>query len=414
MNQATQVREYDPLAAIDEDLGQRMSLAELLEELEDEGLTEADLRAIPNLIANYVGFTVKVSRGPQSKQWPDHLKRAAIEAAGGGDADNAAMSDNLMPKTVPCVKAMNAALSNLNRLKNDIRYTKPHPRSGLRRVNLGRLEEFRQKLAACKAEIAECAERMNNERDSIKRAAEKMLGARYEESYYDQDFTVLCTVQEDFPDLGVPPALRQFQDLMEQQQRKVQVQAAASVVTHKRILAEMLTGMLDAAVERLESRRVLDGRHEVLSADKSSDGRSVAVTYRDSSQKAGRKPERVETMSLAEFDRRVTLDARRKHWHDETMRRLLSEKEIIERDCNELGLGGKDLAPIFERWDKVLRGQTEETISANLKDNEGMRETLATNLGRLGDALIGMSVFNGQRDVIRSRCKSKTLNPGKA
>lgn len=398
----------------EEQLGvDEFTLSELLDELDDEGLTEADLEAVDDIVAQYVGFNITVKRGPQSKGWPEDLKQAAIEAVGGGDTGSASMSDRLWPKGVAAIKEMGSALSALGRLKTDLYYTLPHPRTGLRRVRIGKLDDFKLRLDAAKAKIRECAEAMNDARGEIKAKAKKMLKDRYDDSFYNLDFTALYYVDVSWTDLGVPPALKQFADLRRAEAKRVKVESAKTIVMFKRVIAKRLQEMVDAAAERLEGRRLLDKKHEVEFIEKAP-GDQVVVVYRDANVSKGSKPTKRATMTVEQMEKRVTDDDRRKHWQDSTMKRLIEETAELKAQMDQLGVGGEDLTPIFTQLQRMLRGQDADTINPQLKQSAGFREGLASGLVRVNNALLDLAVVKSERDIIRGRSTSRKINPNRS
>ena len=413
MATVTEKRERQMLPGLqdDEDL-QRIDFAELAEMVDEEGLQESDLVAIDDVIKQYVGFTINVERGPQTRKWPDHLKAMAVEAAGGGDTGSVAMSDKLFSKEIECVKNMNEALAAVNRLKNDREYTLPHPRTGLRRVRVGMLPALEEALEEATRKVRAAAEVMNLEREAIKTVMKAKLGARYDASIYDVDFTQLYVVSYSFPPLGVPEALRRFSTLYEREAKRVQKEAAETIVLHKRMIAETTFEVIDHLIERLESRRVLDGKSEVLQVEKTEDGR-YCVTYRDATSKASPKPVRTAILEPAEFDTRVTEDTRRKAFKDATAKKIFEELEYFHRQLDQLGIGGTDLEPVFERLRKAVSGYDRETLPVALKSSAALREGLSEELKKVGDAILDLSVVAGKRDILRRRAKSAVFNPEK-
>lgn len=390
----------------------QLSFNELLDVLDSEGLEEEDLLTIENVQERFTGFAMRITAGRQSQQWPDTLKQAAIDAVtGGGDAKSVSMSDKLFDKHIPCVKKMNAALSEANRIKGDRHFTIPHPATGMRRVRVGRLDQLQDRLVECEAAIRTAAEAMNASRDVLKATMLEHLADRYQERVYDVDFTLMYRIEYTFPSLQVPPALRQFQDLYAREVKRIQKEAAETVLLQKQMMAEAAFDAIDKLVERLESRRRLDRKHEVISIEEI-DGKCL-VTYRDAAVKEGSKPQVQATLTKEEVAARISDDNRRKGFQDTTAAKLFDELAYFDDQVQAIGLGHGQMKEVFDRLRSIVSGFDRETLPSTLKKSAATRDAMRNKLGTLGDAILQMSVVKSRRDIIRGDAKSQKFNPAK-
>jgi hypothetical protein len=368
-----------------------------------------DRDAIEIVRQQFMGFRCSKKMAPQSKSWSPELKQQALQAIGGGDTDSVAMSDKLFSKDVECVKAMNEALAAVDYIKTDRKYTLPHPQPGVRLVRKGQEAELREKIRAAASDITGAAVQMNAERRIIQSAMRAKLGARYPQyaAVYEMDFTKLYVVTFQFVNTEVPSYLKHNDELYKEAMQHALLEAREVVEITKQEMVKNVIDAVDHMVERLESRRLLDGAHEVLDVRKK--GKIYSVTFR---QKVDGKLQPEETVELQqrEFEVRVAEDTRRKIFTDATAGKLFDELEHIEMQMTQNRIGTPEMRATFDKLRKVIRGYDRNTLPASLRASGELRQEMVTNLGRVGESLLKLQVVKGSRDIVRHRAKSRTLN----
>jgi hypothetical protein len=383
------------------------TLVDAIEEVELEGLTSDEQQRLAtagqSVLDNYIGFHMRVSCGPKTKQWPQELKEAAIKAAGGGDSDSTNISDKLFDKSIDAVSELNAAVSAAGALKNDRYYTLPHPRSGLRRVLLGRIDELKEKIEQARVRLQAAGEKMNEERETIKSTMKEKLKARYDEKVYDVDFTQWMQITTTFPAIEPPEALKQFQGIYETEVRRVHAEAQQTIAILNRQLAEEFYAAIEHLVERLEQRKILDKKHTVKSVEKA--GEVYTVVYL---QKGKEK-----TIDLDEtaLKRRVKDDKRKKTFTDATATRIFDTIDEFERVMSGTGFAMDELQACLTKLKGVVRAESRKTLPNTLRQSEGSREAMRTQLASVGEQLLDLAVVKGRRQILRNRSKSATFNP---
>ena len=381
--------------------------SEAIEEIELEGLSEAEQRTLTtagqSVLDNYIGFHMKVSCGPKTKQWPKALKEAAIKAAGGGDSDSTNISDKLFDKSIDAVAELNAAASAASALKNDRYYTLPHPRSGLRRVRLGRIDELKEKIEQARVRLRAAGEKMNSERQSIKDTMKEKLKARYDESVYDVDFTEWMAISTSFPAIEPPEALKQFQSIYEGEVRRVQAEAQQTIAILNRQLAEEFYDAIDHLVERLEQRKVLDKKHTVKHVEDNDEGRLVVYLVKGK--------EKSVQLDLKAFQRRVTDDKRKKTFTDATATKIFDTIDEFERVMAGTGFALGEVQECLTRLKGVVRAESRKTLPNTLRQSQGSRDAIREQLSSVAEQLLELSVVKSRRQILRKRSKSATFNP---
>jgi hypothetical protein len=382
--------------------------ADAVEEIELEGLSNEEQKTLieagESVLSDYTGFQMTVSCGPKSRQWPEALKKVALAAAGGGDTGSTNMSDKLFSKDIDAVAELNAAVSAAGALKNDRYYTLPHPRSGLRRVRLGRVEELKEKIEAARRRLHAAGVKMNEERETIKDVMREKLKARFDEKIYDVDFTEWMQITTTFPAIDPPEALKQFQSIYEGEVRRVQAEAQQTIAILNRQLAEEFYDAIDHLVERLEQRKALDKKHTVKHIEPG-DNDTYVVTYLEKG-----KEKEIE-LDAAAFKRRVTDDKRKKTFTDATATKIFDTIEEFERVMKGTGFALGEVQECLTRLKGIVRAESRKTLPNTLRQSEGSRDAMRQQLASVGDQLLQLAVVKGRRQILRKRSKSATFNP---
>lgn len=388
----------------------------LFPEMQDElEIDKNDLAAIEAVKSGFLGFRCRKRMAPQSKSWPDSLKQAALAAVGGGDADSAAMSDRLFSKEIACVKNMNEALAYVDRIRTDRYYTLPHPEPGVRLVCKGKEQALREKIEEAAERIRDCAATMNADRSQIKAHMREKLGARYEQyvsrGVYDLDFTGLYVVEFRFVNIEVPSYLRHNEALYAEALKQAMKDARDVVEMTKSEMVKHLLETVDHLAERLESRRLLDGKHEVIDVRKHGATHIVTVRERGADNKLG--DETTVELTEREYSQRVVEDTKRKTFTNQTAVKIFEALDYFEHQLNTTGIGRGEVESVFNKLKKVVRNYDKNSLPASLRESSGLRDMMKEQLGKVGKALLDLSVVQGERDILRRRTKSATLNPEK-
>lgn len=368
--------------------------------------------AIEAVRGKYVGVRIRIGKAPQTAKWAADATQAALAAVDGADEDAVSLSSRLLDPKIESVGAVNDVLARVNALKMDRRFTLPFTRPGVRLVKTGgedldNLKRLTDRLTQLKQELAAAAEAMYEDMPAIRRTMEHKLKRLYDPSNYDFDPRLRYTLQWNFEDVDVPSYLQHNAELHRQAEREIQQQMRESIFAAEQQMAEGLYFLVDHLAERLESRRLLDRKYEVLEVEKAGDTRVVTYRRPQSDKKE------MEEMSAAEFERRVTDDERRKSWKNNTATRLFDEIEYAEEQIKETGIGKGQIEDAFGKLKSLLKGHSPKSLVSDLKENGDYREAFRNRLETLGNQMLDMTVVQGRRKIIRKRSRSKKLGLNK-
>lgn len=384
----------------------QMDLEELPSELEhyDE--------AIETIRGKFVAVRIKIGRAPQTAKWGDAATQAALDAVDGASEDTVSLSSRLLDPKIESVHAVNEVCARINALKMDRAYTLPYVRPGVRLVrmgneNLDNLKRMTEKLQGLSNDLEAAAVVMHEDMEKIREYMKGKLKGLYQAANYDFDPRLRYNLSWIFEDVDVPSYLKHNAELQAQAEKDVQQEMREAVFQAEQQMAEGIFFIVDHLIERLETRRLLDKKHEVYDVQERGDVRIVTFRRKNASKKETAE------MSLEDFNTRVRDDERRKAWNNYTAEKLFDEVAFAEKQAEDIGLGKGEMAAAFQRLKEMLGGKTRKDLVKGLKENGDMRDHFRDRLEGLGDQLLDMTVVKGRRDVIRGRSTSMKFNPEK-
>ncbi len=390
----------------------------LFPEMDDDVLPEHMAHydeAIEKVRGTFQGVRVKVGKAPQSAKWASDASQAALDAVGGADEDSVTISSKLLDPKIESIAAVNAVCRRIEELKTDRRYTLPHIRPGIRLIKLGNnldiMEQLFGELAKCKTELAVAAEAMFYDMPNIREHMKVKLKGAYQSSNYQFDPRTRYHLSWQPEDVYVPSYLRHNATLQEAAEKQIQTELRETMAHTEAQLAQGVFEMMDHLLSRLEGRRLLDRRHEIMDVEKK-DG-NFHVKYRDSSVKSGAKPTLTVVLDEDDWEARVSDDNRRKGFNDSTATRLFDEIEYFNTELKEIGLARGEMGGAFDRLKKLLQSSDRKTLPLLLKESANYREKFSDSLGKIGEKFLDLSVLKGKRDIVRSKAKSARFNDDK-
>jgi len=219
----------------------------------------------------------------------------------------------------------------------------PFPEPGVRLIRQEDLDEINQRMTSFQEELAEAVVKLNTRFDALKAAARQRLGSLYNEGDYPLSLEGLFAMSWDFPSVEPPDYLRQLNpEVYRQECRRIEARFDEAVRLAEQAFTEELAKLVDHLTERLTGQE--DGKPK---------------TFRDSS-----------VSNLTEFfDRFRHLNVR----------------------------SSEDLDSLVTRAQNVVRGvQPQE-----LRDNDGLRQHVATQLAAVQSTLDGLLVDRPRRNILR-------------
>jgi hypothetical protein len=219
----------------------------------------------------------------------------------------------------------------------------PYPEPGIRLIRQDDLSTFTVQLTTLKAELQEAVDALNDRYSEMRRAARARLGRLFNESDYPSSLTGLFDVTYDFPSVEPPSYLRQLSpQLYEQESARIAARFDEAV----QLAEHAFVGELDKLVSHLTERLsgTVDGQPKV---------------FRDSA---------VENL-LDFFDRFKHLNIR----------------------------SNEQLDDLVGRARNVVQGVEPQ----QLRDNQTLRQQVASQLASVQSALDGMLVDRPRRAILR-------------
>jgi len=219
----------------------------------------------------------------------------------------------------------------------------PYPEPGIRLIRQDRVEDFAVKMQEFQEELAEAVETLDRRYGELKATARQRLGSLYNPSDYPTSLAGLFAIEFDFPSIEAPSYLQQINpELYEQECQRVQTRFDEAV----RLAEEAFTGELAKLISHLTER--LSGQE---------DGKPKI--FRDSAIE-----------NLTEFFQRFRqLNVR----SSEQLDRLVADAQGIVRGIEPQAL----------------------------RDDPGLRQTIATEMSRVESVLDGLLVDRPRRAILR-------------
>jgi hypothetical protein len=221
--------------------------------------------------------------------------------------------------------------------------TLPYPEPGLRLIRQDAIDSFDARMQSFREELNEAVAALNERYGSLKAAAAERLGSLYSEGDYPATLDGLFSLDWDFPSVEPPDYLRQLKpELYEQECQRVSARFDEAVQLAEQAFVDELSGLIAHLTERLSGQA--DGKPKV---------------FRDSA-----------INNLIEFFERF---------------------QHLNVRSNE------QLDELVERAQQVIQGREPQ----QLRDDEGLRNSVARQLSSVQSVLDGLLVDRPRRNILR-------------
>lgn len=259
----------------------------------------------------------------------------------GAEGDYLSAAKKLLDTSHPAFRAVSSAKSRTIAYWRGI--SLPYPEPGIRLIRQDDIPTFTVQLTTLQADLAEAVEALSNQYQELKTAARKRLGRLYSSADYPATLVGLFEVSYDFPSVEPPDYLRQLSpQLYAQEASRVAARFEEAVQLAEQAFTEELSKLVSHLTERLAGSD--DGKPKV---------------FRDSAVE-----------NLQEFFSRFRhLNVRSSHELDE----LVGQAQ------------------------RIVRGVQPQA----LRDNQSLRQELATQLSGVQSVLDGMLVDRPRRNILR-------------
>ena len=221
--------------------------------------------------------------------------------------------------------------------------TLPYPEPGIRLIRQDRIDEFAVKIREFQEELAEAVENLDRHYTDLKATARQRLGSLFNAGDYPGSLVGAFTIDADFPSVEPPDYLQQLNpQLYEEECRRVQSRFDEAVRLAEQAFTAELAKLVSHLTERLSGQE--DGQVKV---------------FRNSMVE-----------NLTEFFGRF--------------------RELNVRSNAQLD----DLVADAQR---VIRGVEPQA----LRDNQGLRQHVATEMSRVQSVLDGLLIDRPRRAILR-------------
>ena len=296
--------------------------------------------AVSRVRSNFLACRVKFKWFGTSKSLTSDQKTRAAESFG---ADGTAISaaKRLIDTKHETYRALTSVKSQINRYWRDS--SLPYPESGIRLIRNDAVDEFNSSLIQFKSQLDAGVVDLNTHFSDLKDAARQRLGSLYNQDDYPSSLSDEFNVSWDFPSVDAPDYLRQLSpEIYRRECERVRSQFSNAVELAEQMFQEQLAELVEHLVER-------------LSADES----GKKKTFRDST-----------ITNLDEFFSRF----------------------------RQLNIGSnEELGQIVEQAQSVIRGIEPQ----GLRDNETLRQRIATKMSAVQANLDGMMIDRPRRNILR-------------
>ena len=277
--------------------------------------------------------------GTRKTLTPQQKSRAAESFGAAGEYISA--GKKLIDTGHPAFKAVTSVRSRIMAYSKGI--SLPYPEPGIRLIRQNDLEMFDVRLITLKAELAEAVDQLDAHYGELREAARDRLGSLFNPADYPDSLRGLFSVEYDFPSVEPPDYLRQLNpELYHQESQRVSARFDEAVQLAEQAFTDELAKLVAHLCERLSGSD--DGKPKVF--------RDTAVE------------------NLTSF---------------------------FERFRN-LNIGSSEqLDGLVDQVQNVVRGVRPQ----ELRDRNGLRQTVATELSAVQATLDGLLVDRPRRNILR-------------
>jgi hypothetical protein len=268
-------------------------------------------------------------------------QRAEAAEPFGTDARFLSAGKRLLDTSHPAYKAVTAVKNKVVSFWKSM--SLPYPEPGIRLIRQDRIDEFTAKMAEFQDELAEAVANLDRHYGDLRTMARRRLGSLFNAGDYPESLMGAFSIDADFPSVAPPDYLQQLNPaLYEQECRRVQSRFDEAVQLAEEAFTAELAKLVSHLTERLSGQD--DSRPKI---------------FRDSAVE-----------NLTEFFARF--------------------RELNVRSNAQLD----NLVADAQR---VIRGVEPQ----ELRDNQGLRQHVATEMSRVQSVLDGLLVDRPRRNILR-------------
>ena len=268
-------------------------------------------------------------------------QRAEAAEPFGTDARFLSAGKRLLDISHPAFKAVSAVKNKVISFWKSM--SLPYPEPGIRLIRQDRIDEFTAKIQEFQEELAEAVENLDRHYHELKSAARQRLGSLFNAGDYPESLAGAFSIEADFPSVEPPDYLSQLNpQLYEEECRRVQSRFDEAVRLAEEAFTAELAKLISHLTERLSGQD--DGKPRV---------------FRDSA-----------IGNLTEFFARF--------------------RELNVRSSEQLD-------QLVADAQRVIRGVEPQ----DLRDNQGLRQHVATEMSRVQGVLDGLLVDRPRRNILR-------------
>jgi len=259
----------------------------------------------------------------------------------GAESQYLSAGKKLLDTTHPAFKDVTGVRSRMIALWKGM--SLPYPEPGIRLIRQDRIDQFTGQLTELKEELEEAVWRLDEHFAELKSAARQRLGSLYNEADYPDSLCGMFDVEWDFPSVEPPRYLQQLHpDVYREQCDRVRRRFDEAIQLAEQAFTEELEQLVAHLTERLSGNS--DGKPKIF--------RDSAVT------------------NLTEFFDRF----------------------------RSLNVGSsQQLDELVDQCQDIVQGVRPQT----LRNNQGLRQTVAQELTHVQDVLDNLLVNRPRRNILR-------------
>jgi hypothetical protein len=247
----------------------------------------------------------------------------------------------LLDTTHPAYKAVTAVRGKVQAYWKS--QSLPYPEPGVRLIRQGKIDAFAAQMREFQEELAEAVQALDRNYYELKATARQRLGSLYNGDDYPASLSGLFEISFDFPSVEPPDYLQQLNpQLYEEECQRVQSRFDEAVRLAEEAFTAELAKLISHLTERLSGTD--DNRPKI---------------FRDSAIE-----------NLSDFFQRF--------------------RELNVRSNEQLD-------QLVSQAQRVIRGVEPQ----DLRDNQGLRQHVATEMSRVSSVLDGMLVDRPRRNILR-------------
>lgn len=269
-----------------------------------------------------------------------HQKAQAADAFG-AEGEYLSAAKKLLDTGHPAFKAVTAIKTMAVNYWRGL--TLPYPEAGIRLIRQADIATFDMRMGEVQSELDSAVEKLDEHFAELKSAARERLGRLYNSADYPESLTGLFRIGHDFPSVEPPDYLRQLSpEIYRHECQQMQARFDEAIQLAEQAFLEELGNLVSHLTERLVGKE--DGKPKV---------------FRDSA-----------VNNLNDFFERF--------------RRLNVRSN-------------EQLEDLVEQCRQVVGGVAPQS----LRDNHVLRQSVATELGKVGQILDGLLVDRPRRNILR-------------